>query len=464
MSIFRKLSTIIALIVAVAMVVTVFAGCAQEVTPAEESAEEAPAEEPAGEEPAEEPAGEPAEEEPASDLAGTQITVIFPKHEMDTVGIFEQQTREFTELTGIEVELIQAEWDRVKDKVIPEMAASGSAYDVIELDNSWVTQFVNADWVVPLNEYASEEWISGLAEGAVGIFSVQDDLYGIPWNHDIRFFIYNRQMLDDAGIAEPPRTFDEMIEQSKTIMDAGLAEYGIAGFWSRGMHLSNATHGNVWAHGGNFFNEEGNPTFLEDPAVAEGLDYMYNILNVDEIADPASLTYVQEDSMNVFISGRTAFFPQAWPGLVSESNNPDSSAIVGQVEVASWVLGKTEETQATMSLPEALAIPKTSQNKEAAWEYIKFITGKEKDKERSLEIGSLPVWTESFGDEELTEIYPYWSNLQDVLPYARAYPRIDWVGEWVNSVEIQVQSVLTDEKTTEQALEDLNAEIQGNLQ
>jgi len=414
---------------------------------------------------AEEEAVEEVEEgaEEAADLAGTEITVIFPKHEMDTVGIFEQQTREFEELTGITVELIQAEWDRVADKVITEMAANGSAYDVIELDNSWVTKFVGADWVVPLNDYASEEWINGLAKGAVGIFSVSDNLYGVPWNHDIRFFLYNERMLNDAGIEEPPKTFDEMIEQSKIIMDAGIAEYGVAGFWSKGWHLSNATHATFYAFGGNLFDDEGNPTFTEEPAVKEAIDYMYNILNVDKIADSASLTYVQEDVMNILISGRTAFMPQGWPGVVAESNNPDSSSVVGEIAVASWVLGKTEDTQATISLPEALAIPKTSENKEAAWEYIKFIASKENDKARSLAIGSLPIWTESFSDEELTDLYPYWAKLENVLPYARAYPKIDWVEEWAYSVEIEVQSVLSGDKSTEQALDDLYEEIEGNL-
>ncbi|MCG9480175.1 MAG: hypothetical protein K9H14_08245, partial [Actinomycetia bacterium] len=75
MSIFRKLSTIVALIVAVAMVVTVFAGCSQQAAPAEETAQEAPAEEemaeePAEEEPAEEMTEEPAEEEAAGPKEG----------------------------------------------------------------------------------------------------------------------------------------------------------------------------------------------------------------------------------------------------------------------------------------------------------------------------------------------------------------------------------------------------------
>lgn len=427
-------------------------GCKEEAAPAEEEVSEEAVEEETA-----------TKEEVETNLAGEEIVVIFPKHEMDTIGIFEEQTREFEELTGIRVELIQTEWDKVADKVIAEMAAGGSAYDVIELDNTWVPKFVRADWIVPIDEFAPEGWKDGLAQGAVSIFSTNNKLYGVPWNNDLRFFIYNKKMLDEAGIEAPPKTFEEMIAQSKILMDAGIAEYGIAGFWSKGWALSNAANAIIYGFGGTLFDDAGNATFNTDPAVAEALDYMNNVLNVEKIADPASMTYTQEDVMNIFISGKTAFMPQAWAGVVAEANNSDNSTVVGQVEVAEWLVAKSPETQATLALPEALAIPSTSKHKEAAWEYIKFITSKEKDKERSLKIGSLPIWAESFSDEELTELYPYWSQLANILDYARAYPKIVWVEEWVNSYEIEIQAALSGEKTTQEALDDLYIDVEDNL-
>ena len=77
----------------------------------------------------------------ADDLAGSKITVLLPKHEMDTIGFYEQKTRQFEEETGIQVELINMGWDNVADRVTAEMTSGGSSYDVIEFDNSWVAKF-----------------------------------------------------------------------------------------------------------------------------------------------------------------------------------------------------------------------------------------------------------------------------------------------------------------------------------
>ena len=430
-------------------------GCkkAEEAAPAEEAVEEAA--------PAEEVAEEavPAEEE----LAGQKITVIFPKHEMDTVGIFESQTREFEELTGIEVELIQAEWDKTADKVIAEMSAGGSAYDVIEFDNGWVAKFDKAGWLVPLDDYMPSGWKDGLTPGAASTFSVGGKLYGVPWNNDIRFFLYNKKMLDDAGISAPPKTYDELIDQSKILMDKGIAKYGIADFWAKGWCLCNSVTPYIYSFGGTLFDEDGNPVFNTDPAVAEAIQFMVDALNVEKIADPASITYFQEDAMNIFVAGDTAFMPQGWPGIMATSNNPELSNIVGQVAVAEWTLGKTPDTQATMNLPEALAIPKTSEHKEAAWKYIEFMCSKEKDKERGLAIGSIPLWTELYTDEDLIAMYPFWAQFGKQLIYARPHPALEWIEEWIYNLEIETQAALSQEKTPQEALDDLLKDIEGNL-
>ena len=120
-----------------------------------------------------------------------RITVIMPRHEMDLIGLWEQQIHEFEMETGIQVELIQMSWDEVADKVLTDLAAGGTTYDVIEFDNGWVAKFAAADWVVPLNEFASEEYLDSLLGGLLDTFTHDGQVLGIPWNNDTRFFFYN---------------------------------------------------------------------------------------------------------------------------------------------------------------------------------------------------------------------------------------------------------------------------------
>lgn len=58
----------------------------------------------------------PATNAPAVEATGEKITVILPRHEMDTIGFYEEKTREFEAQTGIKVELILMSWDQVADR------------------------------------------------------------------------------------------------------------------------------------------------------------------------------------------------------------------------------------------------------------------------------------------------------------------------------------------------------------
>jgi len=413
----------------------------EEAAPAEEAVEEAA----------------PAEEE----LAGQKITVIMPRHEMDLIGIWEQQTREFEEETGIEVELIQTEWEKAADKIQVEMAAGGSTYDVIEFDNSWVAKFVAADWVVPLDDYMPAGMKEELLPGLVSAFSSGGKLLGVAWNNDTRFFMYNSAMLEEAGIQEPPHTFAELVEQTETIKEKGIANYGWADFWPQSQALANSHAYFLYSFGGDFFDDEGNPIFNNDAGI-EALQFMVDAIN-DKVVDPASLTYEQEDAANIFYKGDTPFFLQAWPGVYAFSNDEEQSNIVGQVKVAEWIPAKSEDLQATLTLPEAFSISKFSENKDAAWEFIEFMTSKEKDKERALSIGSLPLWSELYNDTELLEKYPYWEQFGKQILYAKGHAQITWYDEFSYILQVEVQNALIGQKTAEEALNSILEQIQDKL-
>lgn len=199
-----------------------FAACAPQAAPTESAQTEAPevtqavveSETPTETQPVqtEAPAGE------------TKITVIFPKHEADLTGAFEARVREFEKQTGIKVDLIQSDWDSIADRVIPEMATGGSAYDVVEFDNGWVAEWCGAGWTTPLDEFMPAGYTDGMIPGLVDLFTCPDGkVHGLVWNNDTRFFYYNAQKLSEAGIEAPPKTWDEFVQQSLTAKEKVLS-------------------------------------------------------------------------------------------------------------------------------------------------------------------------------------------------------------------------------------------------
>ncbi|TLN20056.1 sugar ABC transporter substrate-binding protein, partial [bacterium] len=338
-----------------------------------------------------EPTTAPAE--PAA--AGTTITVIFPKHEADIKGVFESRIKDFEKETGITVNLIQSDWDSVANRVVPELATNGSAYDVVEFDNGWVAQWCGAGWATPLNDFMDSGYTDGMIPGLVDLFSCPDGkLYGIVWNNDTRFFHYNAAKLTEAGFAEPPKTWDEFTAQSLAAQEKGVVKYGIAPFWNQEWSLGNEFHFWTYAFGGELVDDKACIVMNKDANTLKAVQYMMDSLK-NGVADPAGLTYNQAAAQDIFLKGDTLFMPQAIAGLMAYTKDATISKVDGQIKIG-LVPGVEAGKGAALTLPEAYAIPANSKNKEAAWKFIQFMTSKDTNKLLAQEIGVLPIWVDLY--------------------------------------------------------------------
>lgn len=389
---------------------------------------------------------------PAAAPTPETISVIFPRHEADLTGAFEARIREFEAQTGIRVGLIQADWDSIADRVLPELASGGDAYDVVEFDNGWVAQWCGAGWTTPLNNYMPAGYTDGMIPGLVDLFSCPDGtLHGIVWNNDTRFFFYNAEKLQQAGFAEPPQTWEELTAQSRAAQEAGVVRYGLAPFWEQDWALVNELHFWTYSFGGSIADEEGCFLFNQDPNTRAALDFMMDTLETG-ISSPAGLTYDQEASQNVFLSGESLFMPQGIAGLLAYANNPELSKVVGQVQVG-LVPGARAGQSAALTLPEAYAIPANSKHKEAAWKFIEFMTSRETNQILAEQIGLLPVWVNLYTDPGLVERYPFWADFSDQLATARGLSTLTWYGDFVDVAAAEVHAALAGQRSAQEALD-----------
>ena len=382
-----------------------------------------------------------------------KITVILPENEFDNIGFHKEKTEQFMQETGIEVELINKGWEAVADDVLGDLASGGGSYDVIEFDNSWVAKFIENGWVYPLNEFMTPEILSGMVPGLLEKFSADGNYYGITTNNDTRFYMYNKKILDDAGI-DVPATWAEVAAAAKTLKDKGLADYAYLDTYKQEQMGTNELMFVVYSFGGEFVDADNNPIVNTDPGVREAYEFLAQAYK-DEVFGKSSLNVTYDEVSDTFRTGSFPLFVQAWPGVYADANDPSKSNIVGDIAVADFSLSKTGAEQAILTLPEAMAITTTSQNKEAAWEYIQYMSSKELDKERSLKIGSLPIWTDLYNDPDLLAIYPYWEQFGKQAQNLRGYPDIVWVDDFADIVAKVSQKILMGSVSVQAGLDEM---------
>jgi multiple sugar transport system substrate-binding protein len=128
------------------------------------------------------------------------------------------------------------------------------------------------------------------------------------------------------------------------------------------------------------------------------------------------------------------------------------SNVIGQIAVA-MVPGASPDLSASLTLPEALAIPANSEHKQAAWKYIEFMTSYETNKKLAQEMGLLPIWVDLYTDPELTDLYPEWAEFSAQLETARGLSTVTWYGDFVDIAAAELHKALTGGQGAQEALD-----------
>jgi len=113
-------------------------------------------------------------------------------------------------------------------------------------------------------------------------------------------------------------------------------------------------------------------------------------------------------------------FHRNWPYAWEVSNNPERSKIAGKVAITQLPHFSGGKSYATLGGWQ-LGISNYSQNKDAAWKFVQFLTSERIQKLLALKAGLAPTRKALYGDAEILGRYPQFSEMKEV--FLTAYPR-----------------------------------------
>ena len=376
--------------------------------------------------------------------------------EMDSI------VAEFNESNpNVEVVIDYVSYDALHDKITTAMASSPPAYDVFLVDDIWYSEFADKGYIFNVSDKITQEMKDGIFEAAWDIPTVEGEVYGMPWLLDEKYFFYNEKLLNEAGFSDPPKTWEEMMDQAAVIKEKGIAEYPIV--WSWGQYEAAICD---WVtllegNGGKLVDEAGNPMFNDEIGV-ETLTWMLQTID-DGITNPASVSYVEEDVRNVFSQGK-AVFALNWLYMYDLVNlNEEESQVTGEIKMAlipAFSDGGIES--ATLDGSMGFSVADSSPAKEAAWSYIEYLTSEDVQNRYSAHL--LPIWQTSFEGEAGEQLMSYSESnavtvpmFKEQFPYSSVRPKVPFYPEASKALQLALQEALTGQKTPEQALNDAAA-------
>ena len=126
------------------------------------------------------------------------------------------------EALGIEIEIMRYPTDGDFWDNIPAQIATGTAPDLISCTNEHYLQYIQQGLFLPLNDYIGNGTISteGISDSAMGAWTIDGQVYGIPYALNPGVFIVNNSMWKELGLGDDyPTTWDEVVEVCKEYKD-----------------------------------------------------------------------------------------------------------------------------------------------------------------------------------------------------------------------------------------------------
>src|SRR5215210_3324889 len=103
------------------------------------------------------------------------------------------------------------------DQLRTEFQAGGGEIDLIGGDVIWPAQFAANGYILDLSDRFTEEDRQVFLPGPVASNTYEGKVFGVPWFTDVGLLYYRKDLLEENGFNEPPRTWDELKEQARAV-------------------------------------------------------------------------------------------------------------------------------------------------------------------------------------------------------------------------------------------------------
>ncbi|MFC7975517.1 ABC transporter substrate-binding protein [Streptomyces cinereoruber] len=356
--------------------------------------------------------------------------------------VLQPELDQFEKETGIKVKLEVIPWSDLLNRILTA-TTSGQGPDVLNIGNTWSASLQSTGALLPwdaknFGAIGGKDRFVDSALGSTG--APGQDPAAVPLYSMAYALYYNKKMFKDAGIAQPPTTWDEVAEAGKKLTKNGNAGIGV-----EGSNLSNNIH-QVFVlakqHGADFFTADGKPDFTSDGAVAAVKQYV-DLMAVQKIVAPGNAEYAQNQSLSDFAKNKTGMVLWQTPSQTfsAQGMGPDEWG-VAPAPVPSGKPGTGKQTN-SMVAGINLAVFKNTKNLDGALKFVKYMTSDEEQIALNKAYGSVPPVKSAQQDAAFAD--PSLAVIRDTLATsAAALPQVPEESQFETVVGTAVKELFAD--------------------
>jgi multiple sugar transport system substrate-binding protein len=341
----------------------------------------------------------------AAKKPGGTVTLWIMNNGPQPVPDMEKTLQPFTQKTGIKVKVELVGWDVQFDR-IRNAAVSGEGPDVTQAGTTQVPFFAALGGFENLNSRVKD--IGGQAAYPEGVWNTtkiagQDGVFAAPWFTEARAIYYRKDVLEKAGV-DPATAFtnwDNFRATLQAIKDKvpkidgkSIEPFGQPG--KKAFDLVHHVMPFVWDAGGAELSDDLKTSTINSPEAQKGVEYFAGLLK-DGLMDKSQLERDGTQVESQFKGGKIA----TWIG------GPWTLQSAGRTDDKNWVQAARDNV-GIAPMPEGpqsqaytfvggsnLMMFKSSKNKDAAWELIKFLSQDQVQTDYANLMGMFPARKEA---------------------------------------------------------------------
>ena len=243
--------------------------------------------------------------------------------------------------------------------------------------DAWLPDLAKDKLVAPVPADMATAVTANWPTGVVSAATAGGSLYGIPNEIDVYALNYNKRLFAAAGIAEPPKTWEEFLADAEKLTDKskGQQGFGLINSWAAGVLHPFASL--LVSNGGDLV-VDGKPVL--DSKQAKETFELYEKLITSGFSDPAMATADANTTgpfLDNFVSGKTGMIIMAnWWESALKAGMGDAFADIATAPIPVGPSGDKPHSisYSWMTVVNAQA---SAEEQAAAWSFLDWLNGPE---------------------------------------------------------------------------------------
>ena len=358
----------------------------------------------------------------------------------------------------VEVEVGGATSEVQQQYLSTVLSSKDPVLDVILIDVIRPAQWAAQGWAEPLDSYLGADKAKVLAQylkAYADADQVNGKVIALPYFADSQFLYYRKDLLEKYKRAAP-KTWDEMMETARLIME-GEKNPNLQGFSTAGAPIEGTVCTYLvplWGTGSELTKD--GKLNLDTPQAREPFQ-LYGRMKQSGVL-PKNIAEIPTDRIRIDMQAGNLIFGMTWGYVWNRLENDSDSKVKGKIGVTTLPHDPGGKS-ATCIGGWQLAVSAYSKNKAEAVKFARWLSSPEVSKMQAILASHMPVFPSVYKDPEVLRANPWFVEALPVVEGAKSRPVTAQYPQVSDVIRSNMNAYLAGTKTTDVAIGDMKSRL-----